>query len=65
VENLPVLKWVVRWCRPVLPHVAKEAPLPPVKSTWTVEQKLKGWDAAQAKFFKVSATNGVVVSQHQ
>lgn len=39
--------------RPISSEVAKESLLPPVKSTWTVEQKLKGWDAAQAKFFKV------------
>jgi hypothetical protein len=45
----------VAWRRPILSNVAKESPLPPVKSTWTVEKKLKGWDAAQTKFFKVPA----------
>lgn len=40
--------------RSILPEVAKETPLPPVKTTWSVEKKLGGWDAAQAKFFKVT-----------
>jgi hypothetical protein len=51
----------VGWRRPILSNVAKESPLPPVKSTWTVEKKLKGWDAAQTKFFKVSQPDGTVV----
>ena len=44
--------------RSILPDVAKEYPLPAVKTTWTVEKALKGWDAAQAKFFAVRVLSG-------
>lgn len=39
--------------RPIDKAVAKEveAQLPPVKKLWRVDERLGGWDAAQAKFF--------------
>lgn len=42
-----------RWCRAINKEVAGEFPLPRVKTQWTVEKKLGGWDAAQDRFFKV------------
>ncbi len=40
-------------CRSIDKEVAREFPLPRVKTQWTVEKKLGGWDAAQNRFFKV------------
>jgi hypothetical protein len=37
--------------RPVIKEVQKEVWFPPVKTAWTVESKLGGWDSAQKKFF--------------
>ena len=37
-------------CRSIDEEVRKESELPPVRNVWTVEKKLGGWDAAQAKY---------------
>ena len=36
-------------CRSIEKTVRDEFELPPVRQTWTVEQKLGGWNSAQAK----------------